>query len=165
MGVSGSIYCIIRSAPLLGFSRFGTPVIFSTQGRDQFLLEGIVVAVLTLVISFFGYLLRFSTKLHFPLLRHLCVLVCMAGFCAVGCELWQLYVLKTPWYSIKDTIPGEIWRFMTSSVKKNSGLPKRLWRLSEIWLFEAKEWTAFYKKFEVLIVDYLRRQVPLFASS
>jgi hypothetical protein len=136
----------------------GALSVFAAQGRDQFLLEGVIVALLTLSLSLTYYFLRLSTKLRFPLVRHVLVLLFLAIFCTLGVELWQAYVLKTPWYSLRDTMPAELWRLLTSSVKKNSGVGKRLLRLSEIWLFEAKDFATFQKKVETLLLDYLRRQ-------
>lgn len=46
VGVSGSIFCVIRSAPLYGYGREG-PVIFADEGREQFLIEGIIISALT----------------------------------------------------------------------------------------------------------------------
>lgn len=36
-------------------------------------------------------------------------------------------------------------------------LPKRLYRLSEIWLLEYKDWDVFQKKFKLLVVDYVMK--------
>ncbi len=46
---------------------------------------------------------------------------------------------------------------LTQSVKKNTMLPKRLYRLSEIWLLEYKDWDGFQKKFKLLVVDYIMK--------
>jgi hypothetical protein len=46
---------------------------------------------------------------------------------------------------------------LTQSVKKNTMLPKRLYRLSEIWLLEYKDWDGFQKKFKLLVVDYVMK--------
>ncbi|RYG63970.1 hypothetical protein EON64_14900, partial [archaeon] len=51
VGVSGSISCVIRGAPLFGFSRQGVVSVFAAQGREQFYLEGIAVAALTLLLA------------------------------------------------------------------------------------------------------------------
>jgi hypothetical protein len=57
--------------------------------------------------------------------------------------------------STQDTFPPQLWFWISSSVKKSSGLPKRLWRLCEVWLFESKDWSAFQKKAQALVVDYV----------
>ena len=40
MGVSGSLFCYIRGAPLYGFEQRGLIRIFADQGRDQYGIEG-----------------------------------------------------------------------------------------------------------------------------
>lgn len=61
---------------------------------------------------------------------------------------------------MQDTMPPEVWHFLSASVKKTSGLPKRLLRLAEVWLFDAKnnDWAGFQKKAQALVVDYLLRK-------
>ena len=53
-------------------------------------------------------------------------------------QIWNAYVMKTGWYSLRETLPQELWAFLTSSVKRGSGPAKRLIRLSEFWLFESR---------------------------
>ena len=61
---------------------------------------------------------------------------------------------------MKETVPPELWAWVTGSVKKSTGLAKRLVRLSEFWLGpDCKDWGSFQKKFKLLIVDYLERLV------
>lgn len=161
VGVSGSIFCIIRSAPYFGYSRAGKMAIFAPQGRDQYLIEGIIVSSWTVGCGLCFYLIQMSTKLRFPLLRHILVMLFLTAFVVLATEIWSAYVAKTAWYSLKETVPGEVWFFLTSAVKKNSGLLKRLLRVSEIWLFEVKQYSDIYKKFNSLVVDYVKRQFQL----
>jgi hypothetical protein len=53
---------------------------------------------------------------------------------------------------------------LSSSVKKSSGIAKRLVRLSEIFLFDFKDWPGFQKTARMMIVDYILRQVGLKAK-
>lgn len=167
VGVSGSIFCVIRSAPLYGPGPGGSLSIFAPQGREQYLLEGVIVAALTLTMAALCHLLRLSTSVRFPLLRHVLVLCCLAAFCTLGVQLWMAYVIKTPWYSLKETLPAELWRAVASSVKKTSGLGKRLWRLSEYWLLDpsAQDPAVLWKKADGLLLDYLKRQIASFRTS
>lgn len=158
MGVSGSIFCVIKSAPLYGMGRKGISI-FATQGRDQYLLEGLIVAFMTLLSALAAYFMNISTKLRYPLLRHIVVILALAIWIVLGCYTFTTYRSKTGWYQLKDTLPPSLWSWMSASVKKSSTLPKRLWRLSEIWLFEAKDLSGFYKKFQALIVDYIAAQM------
>jgi hypothetical protein len=160
VGVSGIIFCIIRSAPPLGYtSRGGELGIFAPQGRDQYSIEGIIVALWTIGCGLSLYFMFLSTKLRFPFVRHVGVILGMATFVVLAFQIWNAYTLKTSWYSLKETLPAEVWQYLTSSVKKNSPLLKRLIRVSEIWLTSSGkgDFSAFYKKFESLVIDYLKK--------
>jgi hypothetical protein len=56
-------------------------------------------------------------------------------------------------------LPQPVWSYISSSVKKNSGIFKRLLRVSEFWIFENKDWGMFQKKFKALVLDFLYRQL------
>lgn len=156
--MSGSIFCVIKSAPLYGMSRKGV-TIFASQGRDQFLLEGIIIAFMTLLCGFAAYSLVLATKIRrFPVVRHLLVVLSLAVWVVLGAYIFEVYVAKTGWYHLKDTVPPQVWFWIASAVKKSTTLPKRLWRVSEIWLFESKDWAGFQKKFQALVLDYLIKQ-------
>ena len=125
VGVSGSIFCIIRSAPPYGYSKSGL-VIFAGQGRDQYLVEGIIVALWTVGCGIIVNLMMWVTKMRrFPLFRHVMVLLCFSAFIVLLLQIWNAYILKTGWYSLKETLPNEVWQFLTSGIKKNSGILKR----------------------------------------
>lgn len=158
--MSGSIYCIIRSAPPFGYSRQGTLSIFAAQGREQFLLEGIIVAMWTIACALSCFFIVGASKLRFPLLRHVLILFGMSVFVVFALQLWGAYTTKTSWYSLRDTLPNQVWQFLRSSVKKDSGILKRLLRSSEVWLMEAKDFSAFQKKFDLLVVEYVKRLLP-----
>jgi hypothetical protein len=154
VGVSGSIFCVIKSAPLYGMGRKGISI-FAAQGRDQFLLEGIIIAFMTLLSALSAYLMQKSAALRWPLLKHALVILAMAIWIVIGYYTFETYRLKTGWYHLKDTYPPEVWFWISSSVKKTSSLAKRLLRVSEVWLFESKDWEGFQKKARALVVDYL----------
>lgn len=141
---------------MYGYTRSGI-MIFAGQGRDQYLIEGIIIALLTIGAAAAMSLAYFITKLPFPLVRHAGVLFFMSVFVLLSLQLFDHYVDKTRWYRVSDTIPPAIWSYFSSSVKKTSYLPKRMLRVSEIWLFEYKDWPTFQKKFKQLIIDYLIR--------
>ena len=135
----------------------GDIAIFAPQGRDQYSVEGIIVALCTIGAGCSFFLMYLSTKVRFPLLRHVLVIFFMTAFAVFCLELWKDYTMKTLWYSLRDTVPKDVWTWLTSSVKKNSTLAKRLVRVSEIWLTNTKGYDAFYKKFEQLVIDYVKR--------
>lgn len=157
MGVSGSIFCIIRSAQPYGLTRAGM-VLFAPQGRDQYLIEGVVVALWTVGCGLSYSMMLWATRLRFPVLRHALVLLSMTLFVVLALQIWQAYIDKTSWYSLRDTVPAELWAWLSASVKKTSGLPKRLLRMSEFWLYESKDWPTFVKKFNALVTEYVRRE-------
>lgn len=130
--------------------------IFAPQGRDQYSVEGIIVALCTIGCGLSYFLLYWSTKVRFPLLRHVLVILSLTLFMVLSLQLWSAYTSKTLWYSLKDTFPADVWAFFASSVKKQSGLVKRLFRVSELWLV-TKDESAFYKKFDGLFVDYVKK--------
>lgn len=161
VGVSGSIYCIIRSAPMYGMNQYGNIQIFAGAGRDQYLLEGILVAAMTVGCGIAGCLMYYGTSWKYePISRHIFVILGLSIFIVCGLELGETYKLKTQWYRLQDTVPAPIWAWITSSVKKTSGIPKRLLRLSEVWL-ETKNIATFYKKANVLLVEYVKRAVGM----
>ena len=165
VGVSGTLYCIIRSAPSYGFDREGNIDIFSGQSREQYLLEGIVVAIFTIGIAVSLIMIYYSTKIQYAILRHIFVMIAMSAFVVLSIQVWNAYVDKTRWYSVKETLPAEIWGFLTATVKKKSYLPKRLLRISEIWLYDFKDWDSFLKKVKSLLWDYILRALSISESN
>lgn len=157
VGVSGSIFCIIRSAPLYGADRQGVRI-FAGAGREQYLVEGVLVALMTVGCGISGLLIYYGTKLPIGPLRHVVVILAMSCFVVLCLEIGEAYIDKTRWYSVKETVDKPVWEYMTSTVKKNSGLVKRMLRLSEIWLVEYKDWAGFMKKVQSLLVDYVKRE-------
>ena len=66
-------------------------------------------------------------------------------------------------YITQDTVPPGLWKYFSSSVKKSSGIIKRLIRVSEIWIYEYKDFDGFLRRANILVGDYLKRF--LFKSS
>lgn len=133
-------------------------MIFAPQGRDQYFIEGIIVALWTIGAALSYSLMSYATRLRFPVLRHCLVILAMTLFIVLSLQIWNAYIDKTGWYSLRETLPAEVWSYLSGSVKKGSGLPKRLLRMSEFWLFESKDWESFTKKFNTLVVEYVRRE-------
>lgn len=161
VGVSGSISCIIRSAPLYVS---GSSTLFASRGREQYLLEGIIVALWTLGCGLSLVLSFLSTKIPIPPVRHVLVILGFAMFVVFSLQIWNAYVDKTPWYSIKDTVPEEVWRWLSSSVKKSSGVLKRLLRVSEIYLWEFKDLQSLQKRAKPILFDYLKKYLSSLRS-
>lgn len=156
MGVSGSISCIIRSAPLYANDRYN-PTIFATRGREQFLLEGIIVALWTIGCGLSIFITYFGTRLPLSPLRHVVVILGLAMFVVFSMELWSAYIDKTPWYSIRETLPQQVWAWLSGGVRKDSNLVKRLFRLSEVYVKDFKDMESFQKKAKIILTDYLKK--------
>lgn len=133
-------------------------MIFAPQGRDQFFIEGIIVALWTIGCGLSYSLMNWATRIRFPVVRHCLVILSMTLFIVLSLQIWNAYIDKTQWYSLRETLPAEVWSYLSGSVKKSSGLPKRLLRMSEYWLWETKDLEGFWKKFQALVVDYVRRE-------
>ena len=187
-GVSGSVYCIIRNAPPFSHERDGTINIWGQGSRDQTVLEGIAVAFYTIscAIAMFlvyigsgfantwtnidiniPYLTKGKTiKLPIPgwlvnIMRNLLVCAGLALFIVMGKHLCGAYLLKTQWYRISETLPPYIWQPLSSNVRKTSGLLKRLFRMSNVLLWEFKDWNSFQKKAKLLVVDYIYKSIGM----
>lgn len=131
--------------------------IFSGQNREQYMLEGLIISAVTIAAALSMVGLHYVTKIRYSLLRHVGVIFLMSVFVVLSIEIFSFYTEKTRWYNLKDTLPSYVWSWITSTVKKNSGLPKRLLRVSEYYLFEYKDWSGLKKKVQVLLVDYVQR--------
>ena len=163
MGVSGSISCIIRSAPFYANDRYN-PSIFATRGREQFLFEGIIVALWTIGCGFSLFITYFGTRIPFSPLRHVVVILGLAMFVVFSMELWNAYADKTPWYSIRETLPQEVWKWLSGGVRKDSTLLKRLVRLSEVYVREFKDLHSFRKKAKIILTDYVKKLLKKYAG-
>jgi hypothetical protein len=131
--------------------------IFAGEGRDQFVLEGIVISLYTFGCGIALALIHWLSKFKYPLLKHVLIIIALAIFVVCSMELWNLYKFKTRWYNLSSTLPPQLSVWLTSAVKKNSGFLKRFFRLGEYVLFELKDWEGFQKKFNSLIVEYGQR--------
>ena len=129
VGVSGSIFCVIRSPPWYGnnYQKGGGLQIFAGQGREQYVLEGLLIAGMSVLCGgalAVGYK---ATKMHVgSVMRHVLVLMALAIFVTVAVQLTEIYIFKTGWYRIQETVPAEVWSWFKGSVRKSSSLPKRL---------------------------------------
>ncbi len=161
VGVSGSIFCVIRSAPLVGRYQGRGLTIFAGQGRDQYLLEGLIVGLLTVGCGIAGMMMIGASKIKSPepLTRHIGVILALSLFVVLSLEIAELYKLKTGWYQVKDTLPPGMWAWMSGSVKKSTGLVKRMFRLSEVFINEYSTFGGFKKKAKSIILDYLSRRL------
>lgn len=160
VGVSGSLYCVIRSTPLVGYAADGEIQIFSGGNRDQFLLEGVIVAFWTLAVACGCVGMMKSATLPSSAMRHVGVIVSLSIIIVFLTEICDLYGDKTEWYHVKDTYPSYAWSWLSvvsGPVKKQSRLWKRLLRVSELFLFDFRNWPSFKQRFQILLVDYLMR--------
>ena len=108
------------------------------------------------------YMLHNLTNMYTRVI-YICASLSYFYFLTCVCEICIILGSKTSWYHLKDTLPAPAWHFISSSVKKNSWLPKRIYRLCEFFLsnefdiFDASDWGLLQKKFKTLIIDYVVR--------
>jgi len=159
VGVSGSIFCVIRSPPWYGNDfKNGSLHIFAGQGREQYVLEGLLIALMAVLCGASAMVAYKATKMQVgTVMRHALVLAALAAFVTLATQLAEIYMFKTGWYRIQETMPPAVWDWLKGSVRKSSGLPKRILRLSEYWMYEFKDWGSFGKKTKSLLVDFLFR--------
>mmetsp|Transcript_3095 Transcript_3095/g.4730 ORF Transcript_3095/g.4730 Transcript_3095/m.4730 type:complete len:234 (+) Transcript_3095:228-929(+) len=160
IGISGTIYCIIRNPPAW-FDGNGNDLltIFTSMGREQWKYEGLVTAFFQFMFALLVYLMMSVTRRKMnPILSTLSVCLCLTGIMYCSREFMALYELKTPWYSLQEVVPKTALNLISrGNVKKRSGIAARLLRMSEIWLFEYTGKEAFVKKFKVIVIDFLLR--------
>jgi hypothetical protein len=109
VAVSGALYCIIRTPPLYGANAKGKPVVFSSGGRDQYVLEGAVVGLLNVaaaagVIGLVTLAKRRSSDLTNVVVGGLCI----ALFATMYSRVLIQYMEKTRWYSLSALWPKEL---------------------------------------------------------
>ncbi|KAG5186911.1 hypothetical protein JKP88DRAFT_262492 [Tribonema minus] len=171
VGVGGLIYCIIRNPQEYGTKPTGINstghkvVLFSTNARDQWWWEGIVVAFLYLLMAgaTWGITSAVQWRRAHPLLRNLAVCCCIAVLVHCIREFLALYILKSPWYNFSSQVqmlPAPLAALLsTGTIRKSSGIGFRVVRLSAIWLNQYPGLKAFGRKVKVLLVDYVVRTV------
>lgn len=55
--------------------------------------------------------------------------------------------------------PNQAAAFFFQPIKKTSGWGKRLWRVTQIWVSEYKDWPAFAKTASAMFVNHAKRQL------
>lgn len=77
-------------------------------------------------------------------------------------HLFTFYSAKTRWYRLADTLDPQASAFFFQPLKKTSGWGKRLWRLTQIWVIEYKDWASFAKTGSAMFVNHAKRQLASF---
>jgi len=106
LAVSGLVFCIIRSPPVLGVDSKGKPVLLSSGGREQYLGEGLWVGFLTLSAAGMLIALVNTAKRGRGDVTNLVFGVSLLlGSAALLFRLLQLYQIKTTWYAPISSLP------------------------------------------------------------
>ena len=106
--VSGVVYCIIRSPPLLGSDPRGKPELFSSQGRDQTVAEGVWIGALTVSVALAIITLTAAAKAGRGDISNTLVGVLLVGIIgALLMRIFELYRFKTGWYDPLSSVPTE----------------------------------------------------------
>jgi hypothetical protein len=171
VGISGSVFCFVRKSPWVSTTLDpATGVVtaikvFAEQDRHQYLLEGVIVAALTLVCAGCLFVLSrladgdpgsetdadnrtpaadsdslVSTLRHTvsSLCRHIVAVLLLSAAVLCVLLLFRLYTDKTDWYRLREALPPEVSEFFSGKVLKSSGLLKRFCRLAYLWVFEVR---------------------------
>jgi len=153
-GVSGIVYSILNS-PQLFSVRDG--MLFHPANRSQFALEGFLVVGLMLLLAVCAIVLFEAPRAKWWTTRHLGVLLGFSAFAVLFIGLMEVYLFKTGFYRLSETFPPEVWNWISSSIKRKTGIPKRLFRLGQVFLFEFQSWGQYYRKVKTLLLDYVYR--------
>ncbi|OQR98851.1 hypothetical protein ACHHYP_07731 [Achlya hypogyna] len=99
LSVSGMVYCIIREPPAFSQERNGKITFFHPQGRQQFVVEGLIVGGYDLVAAMSVILMsQFAVSIKNATLRYIMLGVCLAGFLLAYRQMVSAYAFKNPWY-------------------------------------------------------------------
>lgn len=152
VGVSGTVYCILKRPPWTGRGRQGGAV-FSSGGRDQYAAEGYFVSGTCILGSLGLVLLYHAPKNKSYILRHVLALAGLMLFMVMFSELMDIYQYKTAWYKLSSVLPAEIWNWISSPVKTKSSLGKRAFRLAQYYIFEYTDFPALVRKAKLLLFN------------
>ncbi|CAI5741673.1 unnamed protein product [Hyaloperonospora brassicae] len=100
LSVSGMVYCIIRNPPPYATDRKGNIQYFHSQGRQQYVYEGLIVGSYDVVAAVCVILLsQWALYVRNPIVRHLAIVGCVLGFLFTYRQMTGVYKMKNPWYS------------------------------------------------------------------
>ncbi|CAM9913881.1 unnamed protein product [Scytosiphon promiscuus] len=98
-GISGGVYDIIRNPAPFMLKQDGSVMWFHPQSNVQFVAEGFITGVLTLVCGLSGVMLVHATpKVRSSRLQHFAVGVFGVGFLVLFVNVMNLYKSKNTWY-------------------------------------------------------------------
>lgn len=72
-------------------------------------------------------------------------------------QLFNFYSMKTRWYKLSETLDPQVAAFFFQPIKKTSGWAKRLWRVTQIFVSEYKDWGSFAKTGTAMFVNHFHR--------
>lgn len=133
-GVSGLVYCVIRSPALLGADEKGRPQLFSPGGRDQYVLEGVFVGALTLAAAGAVVMLVRTAKAGRGDATNTIWGITLIGVvAALFLRLLQFYRLKTAWYNPAEQVPeglsqaaADAWQWLRQHAQQYLGIDLQL---------------------------------------
>jgi magnesium transporter 1 len=94
------VYCIIRDPPPYSVERNGKIKFFHPQGRQQFVVEGLIVGGYDVTAAIFMILLsQWAIYLHKPYFRLPAIVLCFGGFFVMYKLMISCYMFKNRWYT------------------------------------------------------------------
>jgi hypothetical protein len=128
--------------------------------RDQWQWEGGVIAFQYIAAA--ASVLLMSAALRWrrvpPLLRSLAVCCCIAVICLCSREFLKLYIVKTPWYNLREVIPRPVQDAVqrwtgTGKLTTKSPVLHKFVRLCDIWLNEYSGMKPFGEQIKRLLIN------------
>lgn len=99
LSVSGMVYCVIRNAPFMSRDRAGNNVYFHSQGRQQYVVEGLIIGVSNCGVGLSAVVMaEYATKIKNTKLRSIAVLVCAITIVLCYQFVVHEYANKNGWY-------------------------------------------------------------------
>lgn len=141
-GISGMIFCIIRSPPTFVYQNPKQFQFIHTNGRQQFVYEGLLIGGIQLGAAVALILMirsaKTTTRVSDRFQNLLVSIFTLAIFIYLWSALIGLYSRKNQWYTATQVIPSIKWI-------------RKLIKLGKYWVYHYTTLAAFFKKAQALL--------------
>ncbi|GAB5033214.1 cbl-interacting serine threonine-protein kinase 9 [Nannochloropsis oceanica] len=154
----GMIYCLIRTPPPYGVYLQKVQLFMNRDSSDQFVAEGLVMGSIQLCagLSFVG-MYWFASQKRNGIAQWLGINLSLAAALYFLHRLFAFYATKTRWYDVNSTLDPNLSTFLFGNMKKGSGLFRRVLRVTQLWLYEYKDWGVFRRTASSLMAKYVKK--------
>ena len=158
IGVSGSIFCLIRHAELLSYEgRSRVPYIFGDSSYGHNYAEGMIIATLSLFCGMISFWMYYVSMMTISIGRDILILLSIVLFVVAVTNIYEPYALETSYYRMNRLLPFSMWDWLVAPAKKNSGIVKRIIRVSWFTLSECRSLEEFSNKVQIILFAYIKR--------